>query len=239
MKTEFVETIDSTNSELLRRGAAGEPEDCCLVAFGQTAGRGRRGRSFESPDGSGIYMSLLLHPRCEVNKASLLTTLMAVASCEALEEYDTGVIDIKWVNDLYYEKRKIAGILTECSPKIENGIPAYVVVGIGVNVYPPKTGFSEAISTKAGWLFDDSERNALREIALNILKFFERYYADFPKVTWIEKYRKRSFLIGREVKLSDGTELKITGIDDDFGLLGITSCGRQCKYTAGEVSLIL
>lgn len=243
MRTEFIDRIDSTNAELLRRGNEGQMDDCCLVSFEQTAGRGRRGRTFESPRNSGIYMSMLLHPGCNVEKASLLTTMMAVAACEALEGYDTGVIDIKWVNDLYLNNRKVAGILTECSPQIENGIPAYVVVGIGVNIYPPEKGFSSEIKDRAGWLFESSDsvkiNEVLRNMAISIRKRFEGYYERFPRITWLTEYRKRSFLIGRRVKASDGTELTVTGIDDDFGLLGVSLTGLECKYTTGEVSLQL
>ena len=142
--------LDSTNAEALRRAVDGAPEGTVIVAEEQTAGRGRRGRSFFSPAGTGIYLSILVRPALAAERAHLLTCSAAVAVAEAIEACAGVDASIKWVNDVYCRRKKVAGILTEGSFDLEGGVLQHAVVGIGVNVRPPHAGFPAEIAERAG-----------------------------------------------------------------------------------------
>lgn len=143
-------SLDSTNAEALRRAVDGAPEGTVIVAEEQTAGRGRRGRSFFSPAGTGIYLSILVRPALAAERAHLLTCSAAVAVAEAIEACAGVDASIKWVNDVYCRGKKVAGILTEGSFDLEGGVLQHAVVGIGVNVRPPHAGFPAEIAERAG-----------------------------------------------------------------------------------------
>ena len=165
LQLEVSTVVDSTNDVCLRRATQGEHSSFAAIAGCQTRGRGRRGRTFFSPDGSGLYMSMLLRP-FGINgyQAQKFTTLAAVAVAEAIEAVAGIPAQIKWVNDVYVRGRKVCGILTEASFNLEDGTLDYAVVGIGINVYEPKDGFPESIQDRAGFLAPalgtyDPERN--------------------------------------------------------------------------------
>ncbi len=142
------ETTDSTNTRA-REYARAHPENrrpTLFIADSQTAGRGRLGRSFHSEKGVGIYLSLLLYPTDRGADATRLTARAAVALARAVEETSGLSPDIKWVNDLYSNGKKLAGILAECEMNSEGKI-AYLVLGMGINVYI--TDYPEEISAIA------------------------------------------------------------------------------------------
>lgn len=149
--------LDSTNAEALRRAVDGAPEGTVIVAEEQTAGRGRRGRSFFSPAGTGIYLSILVRPALPAERAHLLTCSAAVAVAEAIEACAGVDASIKWVNDVYCRGKKVAGILTEGSFDLEGGVLQHAVVGIGVNVRPPHAGFPAEIAERAGAVLPASD----------------------------------------------------------------------------------
>lgn len=150
-------SLDSTNAEALRRAVDGAPEGTVIVAEEQTAGRGRRGRSFFSPAGTGIYLSILVRPALAAERAHLLTCSAAVAVAEAIEACAGVDASIKWVNDVYCRGKKVAGILTEGSFDLEGGVLQHAVVGIGVNVRPPHAGFPAEIAERAGAVLPASD----------------------------------------------------------------------------------
>lgn len=256
MKVEFIDEIESTNTELVNRGHK-EQEDTVLVAFKQTKGKGRRGRSFYSPSESGLYMSFLVHPDVLIEDAFRLTTLLAVSACEAIEDMmklyplsekeAAKVIKIKWVNDLYKDNKKISGILTECSPTIINDKPQFLVGGIGINLFEPKGGFPDDIKDRAGAIYDTDVNKIDKELLTEIKKAlaglmvdkFEKYYKDFPAPIYLGEYKRRSFLIGKKVQILDGPMVKVSVIDEDFGLCVEHEDGKKEILRAGEVSLIL
>lgn len=246
----FVEETTSTNTVLYEEGLAGRTEDCMLVAFRQTNGKGRRGREFYSPVDTGLYLSIFLHKELEVSKALLLTPLMAVAASEAVEKYIDDSISIKWVNDLYYKDKKVSGILTESSPLTSDGQTEFVVIGIGLNLFEPEGGFPEDIKGRAGAIFDKSIKNVTdmshdeltafkKKMAQTILERFEFHYSKFPNETPVEEYRKRSYISARWVQILDGPEVFAEGISDDFGLAIQYRDGSKDILKAGEVSLVL
>ena len=133
-KKTYLSEIDSTNRYLKELAATGAPEGTVVIANKQSAGRGRLGRSFFSPEEKGIYMSILLRPEIELERAVLITSMAAVAVARAVERVSTIPAQIKWVNDIFINRKKVCGILTEAGINTEKGSLDYAVLGIGVNV---------------------------------------------------------------------------------------------------------
>jgi BirA family biotin operon repressor/biotin-[acetyl-CoA-carboxylase] ligase len=142
---ECYKTLSSTNTLLKQKAEAGEKEGKVAIAETQSGGKGRLGRSFFSPMGTGIYMSILLRPQLEMENAVLITTLAAVCVAQAVENVTDKQTGIKWVNDIYYNGKKICGILTEAGCDCENGRLNYAVLGIGIKVYGRQTGFQKSL----------------------------------------------------------------------------------------------
>ncbi|MDO4396216.1 MAG: biotin--[acetyl-CoA-carboxylase] ligase [Clostridia bacterium] len=129
--------VDSTNVVAREKATAGAPDGYTVVAGSQTKGRGRMGRAFYSPAGTGVYMSLVLRPKnFSPQNAVKLTTMAAVAVCRAIEKVSGEKAEIKWVNDVYVRGKKVCGILREASFNLEDGSLEYAVLGIGINVFP-------------------------------------------------------------------------------------------------------
>lgn len=248
--------VDSTNNELKRYVVNGERRDMVLLAREQSAGRGRRGHSFYSPEGTGLYMSLLLHPDAGPKEAAMLTTLTAVAAAKAVEKVSGETAQIKWVNDVWMRGLKISGILTEGSSSLEEGKLEYVIVGIGINMYEPKGGFPEEIRNVAGAVFKNREQkeNLRNILVVEFLENFMEYYQDFPVRSYLEEYRKRCFVIGKRVRIitpdgapgqpgdrnSAGREYALVlGIDDECHL-GVRYDDGTTEYlSSGEISVRL
>ena len=134
-----LDQVDSTNNEIKRRAVGEVPDGLTVVAGEQTGGRGRRGRSFVSPPGKGLYLSALLKPDCPLGEVPALTAWSAVAVCDAIEELCGVRPGIKWPNDVILEGRKLCGILTELELEAETAALRYVVVGIGISARPRPT----------------------------------------------------------------------------------------------------
>lgn len=286
VRVEVVSEISSTNAEVRKRASAGEPEGYVLIAGQQTEGKGRIGRSFFSPPDTGIYMSLLLRPQnYSSQQAVKLTTMAAVAACEAIEavgrpteaksdekaarevktsESAKAVEDlrkkaqIKWVNDIYMDGKKVSGILTEASFGLEDGLLEYAVLGIGINVYAPSGGFPCEIENIAGAVFDTAQNDGKNHLAAEFLNHFMKYYrvkertdcqencqADYGKYyqkNYVEEYKKRSLVIGKNIQvISNGTSKSATayGIDNDCRLLVRYADGKEESLSSGEISVRL
>ena len=229
--------VTSTNTLLKEQAAAGAPEGTVLIASAQSAGRGRMGRSFFSPEDTGLYMSLLLRP-AGLSDVQLVTTAAAVAVSEAVEE-ETGILTgIKWVNDLYADGKKVCGILTEGT--FCGGTLNWCVLGIGINVYPPKAGFPSALTEKAGALLTERIPGLRERLAAAILLRFSAYYDLLSEKPHLGAYRSRCFLMNRSVDVllpEGGRRAVVAGIDDDFGLSVRYDDGSCAVLRSGEVSL--
>ena len=244
----FVESIPSTNEALKALAREGAPEGTMMVARVQTHGYGRLARAFFSPPDTGLYMSLILRPGFAAKDAPLLTHAAALAVLQAIEEVAGRDAAIKWVNDIYVDGKKAAGILVE-SALGERGALAYAVLGIGVNLFAPACGFPPNIPATA--IFPSSrvqEASALKDALLRaILSHFAAIYDTFPSRAFLEEYRRRSLLLGREVVVFDaltdreksgiGTPAHAFGIDDDGALLVRYADGREATLSSGEVTL--
>lgn len=236
--------ISSTNTVLKEMAAKGAPEGTILVAARQTAGRGRFDRPFISGL-SGVYFSILLRPdNIPAEKSLLITTAAAVATAKTVEEISGRKAGIKWVNDVFIDGKKICGILTEASFGVDGGGLDYAVLGIGVNVTEPESGFPEAIRDVAGSVLPESMKvaDARSKIAAGIINTFFDYYLHPDKTDFISEYKRRSIVIGRDVYLINGNvteEAKVIGIDDDCRLLVKTADGTEKTISSGEISLKL
>ena len=144
-----LETVDSTNNEVKRRALAGAADGLAVVAEQQTGGRGRRGRSFVSPAGQGLYLSVLLRPRCPLEEVSALTAWTAVAVCNAVERVCGVRPGIKWPNDVILDGRKLCGILTELELEAESAALRHVVVGVGINLTQTAADFGPEVAPVA------------------------------------------------------------------------------------------
>lgn len=242
-RLEIHRSVDSTNNRLKAAAEAGAAEGLALLAEQQTAGRGRLGRSFYSPVGAGLYISLLLRPRLPMEQVTLITTAAAVAAAEAVERATGREIGIKWVNDLYYRGKKICGILTEASMDLEGGGLAYAVVGIGINVLPPPEGFPEELRDRATALYDTPGAcppDMRSRLAAELLNTFWTLYRRLPDRTFLADYRRRSILTGREIAfLLRGEPCRgvVRTIDDEARLVVRLPDGREERLLSGEVTI--
>ena len=213
-----LEETDSTNARLKALAKEGAPEGTALFAISQTAGRGRMGRSFFSPKGSGLYFSLLLRPKGAADGLKI-TAAAGVAVAEAVKETLGMAISVKWVNDLYYKDKKVCGILAEAA--LGEGGMEYCVLGIGLNVFAPQEGFGE-LQSIAGALLDEAQEGLLERLAACILDRYFDWYGKLSSPALMEEYRARSFLQGRSVTALRGEEKfrgTVEGIDEEGALL--------------------
>ncbi len=235
-------SISSTNTVLKALAADGAPEGTVIVAGEQTQGRGRMGRRFYSPAGTGLYMSILLRPKIEPAEATKLTVCAAAAVAEAIEDLAGVSAGIKWVNDVLVRGKKVCGILTEASLGGENGPVNYVVTGIGINVRPPAGDFPEELREIAGAVFEEKGPPAARcRLAAAVLDRFLGYYRHLGAGDFYESYRKRSVVLGKDIWLlspgKDPVPAKALDIDRDFALLVRLADGGLRRVQTGEVRI--
>lgn len=242
LQLEVFPELDSTSTLLKKRAEAGAPEGTVIVAERQTAGRGRLGRSFFSPPGGGIYMSLLLRPRFTAQESLCITTCAAVAVCKAIEQH-TGVdCSIKWVNDVFCHGKKVCGIATEASLDLESGGLHYAILGIGLNVYPGNEAFPEELQSIAGTVLTEprSGQDLRSMLAATILNHFWACYPNLTDKAYFADYRSRSFVLGKPIYiLRKGTreEALALELDEDFRLRVQRSNGQIETLSSGEVSI--
>lgn len=243
LQLQVLPEVDSTNTRLKERAAAGAGEGTVIAAGSQTAGKGRLGRRFYSPSDTGIYLSLLLRPDTwPTEQAVGITTMAAVAACEAIEALGERTAQIKWVNDVFMDGKKVSGILTEASMGLENGHLEYVIVGIGFNAYPPAGGFPEELGDIAGAVFLKRESDGKNRLAAEFLNRFMAYYTSENHRDYVEEYRKRSLVTGKEIlvlKRDGAKKAKALDVDRDCRLLVEYENGEREKLSSGEISVRL
>lgn len=237
----YYKQLDSTNAEIARLAVQGAEHGTVVVAESQTAGRGRKGRSWESPAGENIYMSILLRPDCGPNKAPMLTLVMAYSVAQVIEEFEFAEVQIKWPNDLVLSGKKICGILTEM--QLKGSEIDYVVVGVGINVNTRK--FPVELEDKATSLFLESGSKFEREtIVEKIVDKFEHAYRQFCNAQDLsflqETYNSMLVNAGKEVRvLEPGNEYTAyaQGINSKGELMVRMLNGEEKAIYAGEVSV--
>lgn len=239
----FEKEVDSTNRLARDLAIAGAAEGTIVVAEAQTAGRGRKGRSWFSPPGTGIYLSLVLRPRFQPAEAPKTTLLAGVALAEALLPIVPDLVTIKWPNDVLAGGKKVAGILVEAATQID--AIDYMIVGIGINVNTPAAGFPAELRERATSLAVEIGHPVSRAGILGgVLEHFEREYGRAGREGFgpvIRRWRELTDMAGRRVRVhSFGKPLEgvIAGIDDDGVLLLTGANGVIERVIAGDVEYL-
>ena len=236
--------VNSTNTRAKELAMAGEPEGLVVVADCQTAGRGRMGRSFQSPPGKGVYLTVLLRPQLPPERMMSVTAMAGVAVCGAVEAVCGLSPGLKWPNDPVLNSRKLCGILTEMSLEAETGSLQYLVVGIGVNVLHMPEDFSPevaAIATSlAAELGKPVSRPALAAALIARLDHLRTALVSGHTEAYWEEYRSRCVNLGKRVRLLSPTGEECgqaIDVDQDFGLVVRKDDGTVTTVRSGEVSV--
>ena len=241
-RLEYVPRTDSTNTRLKEAALRGAPHGTALIAGAQTGGRGRMGRSFQSPEGAGVYLSMLLRPDCAPGELMHLTCAVAQAMCPALEKVSGIRPGIKWTNDLVYGKRKLGGILTELGFSSQGRVD-HCIIGIGINCLQQEGDLPESIRDFAGSLSMVSGKTvspahtaaamleALWKMDDVLLK---------EKAHILRAYRENCVTLGQEISLLRSDMVrhgKALDITDDGALIVEFSDGHTETVNSGEVSI--
>ena len=228
--------IGSTNTEAKQQALNGAPHGTIILAEEQTQGRGRLGRKFYSPKGTGIYMSIILRPQLHLNQAIQVTTTVAVAVCRVIEKLTNQNPHIKWVNDIYLGKQKICGILTEAVTDFESGQVEFIILGIGLNVNT--VDFPADLHEIAGSLNPkDVTRNQLCAHLLNELCSLFSKLND-PQV--LEEYKSKSKVLGNWItvmKNQESYEAFAEDINEQGGLIVRLKNDEKMILNSGEISI--
>ena len=233
--------VTSTN-DVLKERAQDLPNWYTLVAAQQSKGKGRRTRSFFSPPGSGVYLSMLIKLPLPAEEATRITTAAAVAACRTIRECTDAVPGIKWVNDVYVDGRKVCGILTEASISMENGSLEWAVLGIGFNVYQPEGGFPKEIAHIAGSITAKRQKNLRARLAALFITHFQDLCLHLMEPDIVEEYRRQSIMQGRQIDVLRGSTAIpaiAEDIDDMCRLVVRYADGTAEALTSGEVSIRL
>lgn len=239
LNIEIFDELDSTNTHLKKIGSKGEKENQLVIAESQTGGRGRMGRTFYSPNGTGIYFSILLHPKFSAEKSLFLTVMAAVSVAETVMKYNKNNVKIKWVNDIYIDGKKVCGILTEGAINNEKMLD-YAVVGIGINVSAPENGFPDDIKNIATAIFLGNTDEYIKEkIVSDIVNRFFNMYNGVDN-DFIRRYKEYSYLTGKEINIISGETIRpatVIDITDDCHLLVKNEKGEIEEISSGDVSV--
>lgn len=245
-KLYYYDVTGSTNNDAKRLAEEGEPHGTVVVADIQNAGKGRRGRAWQTLPGTALSFTLLLRPEFAADKASMITLVMALSVAEAVEEAADIAATIKWPNDIVVNKKKICGMLTEMTMTPEMDEIQYIVVGAGINVNNGSPDeFQEEIRGTATSLKIETGRRINRaELLGRVLTRFEENYATFLKTLDLSRlrdaYQKHLQGVGAEVRVLDpvGEYTGVShGINDHGELIVIKENGERVQVYAGEVSV--
>lgn len=238
LKLYVYDQIDSTNNEAKRMVANGFSDIALIVANEQTSGRGRLGREFYSPKNTGIYMTFIFHPNLEISDAVSVTTAASVAVVRAIERLTEVKPQIKWVNDVYLNEKKVCGILTEAVTDFESGVTNSIIIGIGINI--TTESFPDEIASTAASLNPSGiSRNKLIAAAADEMLTI---CGDLTDKSYIKDYRSHSLIIGKNIYYYKNNT-KYTGIamniDDNGGLVVRSADGKIEILHSGEITVRL
>lgn len=239
LRIHILSETNSTNTLMRAWADEGQPQGTVLLVDKQTGGRGRLGRHFFSPTGTGLYMSLLLRPMMSAEVALMITTAAAVAVAEAVTRVTGRAAGIKWVNDILLDGKKICGILTETALDVETGGLQYAVLGIGINCWDPIEGFPSDIREIAGSVFGQAEGDK-NQLAAEILRGFTLIYNKLPDSDFMERYRELSVITGKNIWVMSPNRkdpAKALSIDDRAGLRVQWDDGTETVLRTGEISI--
>lgn len=238
----YFDTIDSTNTQAKGLAAQGAPQGTVVIAGSQSGGRGRMGRSFHSPQDTGIYLSVILRPGCPAAQLMHLTCATAVAMCDALEAASGLRPGIKWTNDLVWGRQKLGGILTELSLASDGSVD-YAIVGIGINCAQQPGDFPDEIRSIAASLAmatgKTPDRTAVAAAMIAALKDMSDSLCRNVDAM-MDRYRRNCITIGQAISVNQAGSVRYgTALDVDRqgALLVQFSDGHQETVHSGEVSI--
>lgn len=233
-------TIGSTNSEAKLLAVKNAQHGTTIIAEEQINGRGRFGRNFFSPSDSGIYMSIILKPHLNIANSVLITTAAAVAVCQSIDKFTDDTPQIKWVNDIFINGKKVCGILTEAVTNFESGMMDSVVVGIGINVKTKNKDFPQELQNTAGSIFDDKNNFIRNQLTAEIINNILTISKDLEDKKFMQTYKQRSMILGEHILYKRDNEWHegyALDIDDCGGLIVYTGDGQKITLNSGEVSI--
>ena len=233
------DSLISTNKTAKELAEKGAKEGTVIVAKKQTGGRGRLGRSFYSPEGTGLYFSIILRPDFSPKQNLLITPAAAVAVSTVIEALTDTKAQIKWVNDIFINGKKVCGILSEAKLNAK-GTTEYVILGIGINLTTPKGGFPKDIELVAGALFNAPQNDTANEIMVKTVTTFLSLYQSLTDDKIYTEYEKRLMLKKAEVNYTENGEVKcgtVLGIDRSFNLIINKADGKEFHLSSGEVTI--
>lgn len=234
---EVVDEIDSTNN-YCKLNSAKLHDGYVLVADTQSGGRGRNGRSFYSPKQTGIYFTIFLRPKVAIDLALKLTAAAGTAVAEAIEKNYPLKAEIKWVNDVLVNQKKVTGILCEAGFEMNTANLDYMIVGIGINVHPRT--FPDDIENIAGSIEDFTNLKVSRNVLLkDVLNIFLDFYRNIDANSFLESYRSHSCLIGKEVTVIEASKTyraKVIDIDQNANL-AVEKDGIRSVLSSGEIHI--
>ncbi len=240
LKIKTEEEVTSTNTIVKDMAKKGETEHFILIADSQTEGRGRLGRTFYSPEKTGLYFSILLKPIIKTQDSVLITTAAAVSVVDSLERLGIKNAKIKWVNDVFVNDKKVCGILTEGNINALTKELDFVVLGVGINLFSPQKNFPEDIKNIAGSVFSEYNDELKSKFAAYFLNAFYEHYKNLQNRTFLKKYREKCFVLGQTVKIVKNGEVikaKAVSINDNFGLEVEFFNHKREILTSGEISI--
>lgn len=237
------DTIDSTNTALKEMAKKGAKEGTVLVTDMQTNGRGRMGRQFFSPKGCGVYFSILLRPEIAAPQTVLITSAAAVAVRRSIKQLLNLDTQIKWVNDIYYNNKKLCGILTEGATDAKTGTLLYAVLGIGINLLPPPNGYPLDFAHKTTNLsacFGNLPIDFPNKLVAQVLYQFDTLYNALLEKKYMREYKEASCVIGKQIEILSGANLGSAfaeDIDEDANLVVRLPNGQHVLLSSGDVSI--
>ena len=240
-----MESTTSTNDLAKLYANQNSTTPAIFISEEQTAGRGRLGRKFVSPAKSGLYISLCLFPTIALEDLSLITCATAVACVETIEQLTGKSLNIKWVNDLFYQNKKVGGILTEVISDFESQQVQALIVGMGINLIDSPQSFPEELHSIVGSIFsskteyDNSSFNRNHFIA-QFLEKWTFYYQNLSKRDFIESYKEHSNVIGKFVNIFEGNQTYSAyakDIDENGHLIIEKEDNTLHSLSYGEVSI--
>ena len=240
-----MESTTSTNDLAKLYANQNSTTPAIFISEEQTAGRGRLGRKFVSPSKTGLYISLCLFPTIALEDLSLITCATAVACVETLEELTGKSLNIKWVNDLFYQDKKVGGILTEVISDFESQQVQALIVGMGINLIESPQSFPEELHSIVGSIFSSKEEYNESSFNRNhfIAQFLEKwtfYYQNLSKRDFIESYKEHSNVIGKFVNIFEGNQTYSAyakDIDENGHLIIEKEDNTLHSLSYGEVSI--
>lgn len=236
----FYEQTDSTNNCIKALAREGKPEGVIAVAEMQTAAKGRRGKSWQSPKGTGVWFSILLKPNIMPSEAPILTLLAGLAVCRAIRQQTGLQSEIKWPNDILISGKKVCGILTELDAEMDS--VHFVITGIGINVNIEE--FPEELQQTATSLkIEKGQTISRKSIIKAVLEEFEKIYLQYEKecsfLPFRQEYKKYCINIGKELQVLSKQSFTAKGIDitEQGELLVQKQTGEKVVVFSGEVSI--